>query len=55
MEKWTQVYDPLGKLAAGLPEYLLSALVAAIPLYLLFYMLAFKRTAGHKAALVGTA
>ena len=54
MEKWTQVYDPLGKLASGLPEYLLSALVAAIPLYLLFYMLAFKRTPGHKAALVGT-
>ncbi|MCL1985833.1 MAG: L-lactate permease [Betaproteobacteria bacterium] len=38
-----------------MPEYLLSALVAGIPLYLLFYMLAFKRTAGHKAALVGTA
>ena len=53
MEKWTQVYDPLGKLLP-MPEYLLSALVAAIPLYLLFYMLAFKRTAGHKAALVGT-
>jgi len=55
MEKWTQAYDPLVKLAPGLPEYLLSALVAAIPLYLLFYMLAFKRTAGYKAALVGTA
>jgi lactate permease len=54
MERWIQVYDPLGKLASGLPEYLLSALVAAIPLYLLFYMLAFKRTAGHKAALAGT-
>ncbi|MCL2737918.1 MAG: L-lactate permease [Bacteroidales bacterium] len=54
MEKWTQIYDPLGKLMP-MPEYLLSALVAGIPLYLLFYMLAFKRTAGYKAALVGTA
>ena len=53
MEKWTHVYDPLGKLMPS-PEYLLSALVAAIPLYLLFYMLAFKRSAGHKAAMVGT-
>ena len=54
MEKWTQIYDPLGKLMP-MPEYLLSALVAGIPLYLLFYMLAFKRTPGYKAALAGTA
>lgn len=44
---WLQVYDPLSNV-------LLSAVVAGIPLYLLFYMLAFKRTAGHKAAFVGT-
>lgn len=54
MEKWTQLYDPLGKLIP-MPEYLLSALVAGIPLYLLFYLLAFKRAAGYKAALAGTA
>jgi lactate permease len=53
MEKWTQIYDPLGKLIP-MPEYLFSALVAAIPLYLLFYMLAFKRSPGHKAAMAGT-
>lgn len=54
MEKWIQVYDPLKALFSGMPEYLLSALVAGIPLYVLFYMLAVKRAAGHKAALVGT-
>lgn len=54
MEQWTQVYDPLKSLFSGMPDYLLSALVAGIPLYLLFYMLAVKRAAGHKAALVGT-
>ncbi|MCL2727761.1 MAG: L-lactate permease [Bacteroidales bacterium] len=52
METWTQIDDPLGSLIP-MPEYLLSALVAGIPLYLLFYMLAFKRTPGYKAALVG--
>jgi lactate permease len=52
MEKWRQIYDPLASL--GGPSFLLSALVAAIPLYLLFYLLAVKRTAGHKAAFVGT-
>lgn len=55
MEKWIQVYDPLKSVFPGMPEYLLSALVAGIPLYILFYMLAVKRTAGHKAALAGTA
>ncbi len=54
MDKWLQNYDPLSSFFPGMPEYLLSALVAGIPLYLLFYMLAFKRTAGHKAAFVGT-
>ena len=55
MEIWTQIYDPLGKLIPGMPDYLFSALVAGIPLYILFYMLAFKRASGHKAALVGVA
>ena len=50
---WTQVYDPLEKML-GSSGYLLSALVAAIPLYILFYMLAVKRAAGHKAAFCGT-
>ena len=54
MDKWVQGYDPLGAISQAFPEYLLSALVAGIPLYLLFYMLAVKRTAGHKAAIVGT-
>ncbi len=44
---WLQAYDPLSNV-------FLSAAVAGIPLYLLFYMLAFRRTAGHKAAFVGT-
>ena len=47
MEKWLQVYDPIGHLVPGLPAYVLSALAAAIPLFLLFYMLAVRRTAGH--------
>lgn len=45
---WTQVYDP-----AGSP--VLSALVAGIPLLVLFYMLAFRRAKGHYAAFVGLA
>ena len=45
---WTQVYNPLGNLA-------LSALVAGIPLYILFYMLAVRRSPGHWAALFATA
>jgi len=44
---WVQQYQPLGSVA-------LSALVAGIPLYLLFYMLAVRRMAGHKAAFVAT-
>jgi len=38
----------------GSSGYLMSALVAGIPLYILFYMLAVKRAAGHKAAFCGT-
>ena len=45
---WIQIYNPLGNLA-------LSALVAGIPLYILFYMLAVRRSPGHWAALVSTA
>ena len=55
MTQWTQVYDPLKTLINGAPEYMFSALVAGIPLYVLFYMLAVRRTPGHKAALCGTA
>ncbi|MEJ5243643.1 MAG: lactate permease LctP family transporter [Desulfomicrobiaceae bacterium] len=40
---WLQVYDPLGSITV-------SALVAAIPLYILFFMLAVKRAKGHFAA-----
>ena len=45
---WVQQYQPLGSVA-------LSALVAGIPLYMLFFMLAVKRMAGHKAAFAATA
>jgi lactate permease len=51
MEPWSQAYDPLH--VPGMPEFLLSALVAAVPLYVLFYMLAIRRAAGHKAACAG--
>ncbi|MHC1789599.1 L-lactate permease [Solidesulfovibrio sp.] len=44
---WVQQYQPLGSVA-------MSALVAGIPLYILFFMLAVKRMAGHKAAFVAT-
>ena len=54
MQTWTQIYDPLASLAPGFPQYLLSALVAAIPLFILFYMLAVRRSPGHYAAFVGT-
>ncbi|MDR2123793.1 MAG: lactate permease LctP family transporter [Desulfovibrio sp.] len=47
MNTWTQVYEPVGGI-------LVSALIAAIPLILLFYMLAVRRTPGHYAAIVGT-
>lgn len=43
MSPWLQMYDPLG-------STVLSALVAGIPLYILFFMLAVKRAKGHFAA-----
>lgn len=43
MSSWTQVYNPFNNI-------LISALVAAIPLFILFYLLAIRRTAGYKAA-----
>ncbi|MDR3640073.1 MAG: lactate permease LctP family transporter [Humidesulfovibrio sp.] len=46
---WTQNYMPFGS------SYLMPALVAAIPLAILFYMLAVQRKAGHKAAFMATA
>lgn len=45
--KWVQVYDPLGNI-------FLSALIAAIPLILLLYMLGVRRAKGHHAAVIGT-
>ena len=54
MQPWIQTYDPLVSLAPGLPQYLLSALAAAVPLFILFYMLAVRRSPGHYAAFVGT-
>lgn len=42
---WTQIYDPMGSLA-------LSSLVAAIPMIIIFYMLAIRRTPGHIAGAV---
>jgi lactate permease len=44
---WIQVYNPLGNIG-------LSALVAAIPLFILFFMLAVKRAPGHIAATLAT-
>lgn len=43
---WVQEYNPLGNIG-------LSALVAAIPLFLLLYMLGVKRVKGHVAAAAG--
>ncbi len=43
MDQWLQVYDPLHNIA-------LSSLAAAVPLFLLFYLLAIRKTAGYKAA-----
>lgn len=39
---WTQVYDPMGNLA-------LSAFMAAIPMIIIFYLLAIRRTPGQIA------
>jgi lactate permease len=43
---WIQDYNPLGSIG-------LSALIAAIPLFLLLYMLGIKRSKGHNAAFFG--
>jgi lactate permease len=40
---YIQTYRPVGDVAV-------SALIAGIPMYILFFMLAVKRTSGHKAA-----
>jgi len=45
---WTQTYMPFGD------SYLLPALVAAIPLAILFFMLAVLRKPGHQAAFLAT-
>jgi lactate permease len=44
---WLQSYNPLGNLG-------ISALVAAIPLFILLYMLGIRRAKGHHAAFFGT-
>ncbi len=43
---WVQDYSPLGSIG-------LSALIAAIPLFILLYMLGIKRSKGHNAAFFG--
>ena len=43
---WLQNYSPLGSIG-------LSALIAAIPLFILLYMLGIKRSKGHNAAFFG--
>src|SRR5262245_9837296 len=48
METWSQVYTPVG-------HWFLSALVAAIPVIVLFYLLAVKRTSAPVAAFGGAA
>lgn len=45
--QWIQGYNPLGNLG-------LSALVAAVPLFILLYMLGIKRSKGHPAAFFAT-
>jgi lactate permease len=43
---WVQNYNPLGSIV-------ISALVAAIPLFIILYMLGIKRSKGHVAAAIG--
>jgi lactate permease len=42
---WTQIYDPMNNLA-------LSSLFAAIPIFIIFYLLAVRRTPGQIAGAV---
>src|SRR5688572_31528472 len=46
MEPWSQVYAPLG-------HWLVSAIVAALPVVVLFYLLAVQRTSAPTAAFAG--
>ena len=48
METWSQVYDPLG-------HWSISALLASVPILVLFYMLAIRRTWAPYAASAGLA
>ncbi|MBI5282795.1 MAG: lactate permease LctP family transporter [Candidatus Solibacter usitatus] len=48
MQTWTQTYDPLSNAA-------LSTLVSAVPITLLFYLLAIRKTAAHMAAVYALA
>ena len=43
---WVQTYDPLGNIVV-------SALVAAIPLFIILFMLGVRRAKGHVAAAFG--
>ncbi|MCC8193778.1 MAG: lactate permease LctP family transporter [Deltaproteobacteria bacterium] len=47
MNAWVQVYSPFGNV-------LVSALAAAIPLFVLFYLLAIRKMSGYKAAAICT-
>ncbi|MFZ5426191.1 MAG: L-lactate permease [Thermodesulfobacteriota bacterium] len=49
MSAWTQIYDPIGG-SIGI-----SALVAGIPIYALFYLLAIKKMKGHVAGGIASA
>jgi lactate permease len=44
---WLQQYNPTGNLA-------ISAILAAIPLFILLYMLGIRRSKGHYAAFFAT-
>jgi len=48
MSAWTQIYDPING------SILISALVAGIPIYALFYLLAVKRMKGQTAGTIAS-